>query len=440
MNSYKNLFLAFILAVFFMIPALLGGEPTNSRIVQKIILMEINSSINPATLSYLNAGYDKAEKESFDMVLIKINTPGGLVSITKEILTLFGQANAPTVVWVTPEGASATSAGALIAAGAHILYMSHGTNIGAATPIQLGKDINSKDLRKKAINDLVALVRSLSNARGRNGEFFAKMIEDAASFEAKDALKKGLINNIINTEAELLQDIDGREISIIGQKVQLQTQTPNIVFFGMDFGQKVLDIFANPTMAYLFFIIGAALVYLELQAPGGFIAGGIGVLCLLLAGIGFQVLPLNFGALGLIILSFILFILEAYIVSYGILSLAGLISLIFGSLFLFRTDNAYLQLSNTLIFSAAGAIGLFIGFIGIYWFYDAKNKKVKLFYDLKGKSGTIVKFLGGPHDGIYHYHIKVTGEIWRAESATKYEVNDECSIISQDNEKMHLNI
>lgn len=414
---------------------LLASEPVfiQERKIETIIRLDINSSINPATYSYLEAGLKEAKNEDYQAVLITINTPGGLVSVTKDILTLFGDSDIPIVVWVRPEGASATSAGAIIAAGAHLLYMSAGTNIGAATPIEMGGDIKQSDARSKAINDLVALVQSLAETRGRNPTLFAEMIEEASSFKAAEAKNKNLIDGIANTPSELKQLMDGKEIKIKGQRVRLNTASTQIVSFGMDLGQKLLDIFANPTTAYILFILGAGLIYLEMQAPGGLVAGGIGAVCLLLAGIGFQVLPLNFGALGLIVLAFILLIMEIYITSYGILTLAGVAALISGSLFLFRSDDAYLHLSYSVIFSTVGAIACFVALIAAVIYRDRKTPHQKTFNSFKGKEAVVLEVLENDQ-----YRIRVAGEVWKARGTKGLSIGDQIKVLEQDRTTMEL--
>ncbi len=413
-----------------------AAESMDGLTIDKILHLKIESSINPATYNYLAEGFKAADKQKADMILITMNTPGGLVTTTKKILTLFGESDKPVVVWVKPEGSSATSAGAIIASGAHGLYMSEGTNIGAATPIQMSGDIKEKDLKNKAINDLVALVSSLAETRGRNAKLFGEMIEKASSFKSREAKEKNLIDGIANTNSDLMKLIDGRVFHIKGRDYKSQAPNPEMTPFEMDLGLKLLNIFANPSTAYILFLIGAALIYLELQAPGGFIAGAIGAVCLVLAGIGFQVLPLNFGALGLIILSFALFVMEIYITSYGILSLGGLAALISGSLFLYRTDNAYLELSNSVIFSSVGAIVLFLAFILLVILRDHKNIGKKAFNDMKGRSGEIIAMEEHKVDGLFEYQIKVSGEIWKAKSQTKYNIGDQVHI--NDRESLYL--
>ena len=210
----------------------------------------------------------------------------------------------------------------------------------------------------------------------------------------------------------------------------------------MDLGQSLLNILANPNMAYILFLIGAALIYFEFQAPGTIIPGAAGALCLILAGIGFQVLPLNFGALGLIILAFVFFIAEVFVASYGLLSVAGICALVFGSLFLFRTDDSYMNISQDLILACALGIGLFLFAMGLYIIWDRKtHKKPKNIYTEKGKEALVIKALGFNHQqNTYHYLVRVDGEIWQASSDQDYEKGQVCQVLESFKENMKLKI
>lgn len=407
---------------------------SNDYEVDRIHQLEINSSINPATFNYLSTNFKKIKTN--DLVLIKLNTPGGLVSTTKEILTLIGEASFPVVIWVTPEGASATSAGAIIASAAHVLFMSEGTNIGAATPIGLGKDIKESDARSKAINDLVALVTSLSKARGRNAEGFADMIEDAASFDSQEAKENKLIDDIVSSFKGLKKKLDKRDIKIKGKAFKLKVSEVELVKHDMDIGQNILNVFANPTTAYILFLLGAALLYVEFQAAGGFIAGALGAVSLILAGIGFQVLPLNIGALALIVLAFILFVMEMYITSYGILSIGGVVALISGSLFLYRTDDSFLALKTSIIISTVVSILAFMGVIAYALIKDARKKKPNFFVPVD-ETGTVMKFLKEEGDKKV-YQIKVYGEIWNATCIEELQDGDQVKVIKEDQGHLRL--
>jgi membrane-bound serine protease (ClpP class) len=405
--------------------------------IKNLKVLEVNSSINPATLNYLEDHLSKLKMSTGDAALLKINTPGGLVSTTKEILALIGTMDTPIFIWITPEGASATSAGAIIASSAHLLFMSPGTNIGAATPVGLGKDIKESDGRSKSINDLVALVTSLSEARGRNAKKFSLMITKAESYSSQEALKNKIVNGIVNNMDELLSSLKGKEIKIKGTLTKLSvSQLLKIENKMMDPGQSLLNIFANPMTAYILFIVGAALLYFEFQAPGGFIAGSVGALCLVLAAIGFQVLPLNYGALGLVLLSFILFILEAYITSYGVLTLSGIASLTFGSLFLFRTENAYLDIHLPMILSVVAVIVLYILFIAFLIF---KSKSKERFFSNKDCFG-IISHLISIEAETYKYQVKINGEIWNTYSDQEFSIGTKVKITEQNNSLMTVTV
>jgi len=205
----------------------------------------------------------------------------------------------------------------------------------------------------------------------------------------------------------------------------------------MDLGQSILNIFANPMTAYILFIVGAALLYFEFQAPGGLIAGSVGAVCLILAAIGFQILPLNFGALGLIVLSFILFILEAYITSYGILSIAGVASLVFGSLFLFRTQDSYLELQLSVVISSVAAIIIYLIVVGLVIYKG--RKKTKPFFEVTNEVGVISNIIESA-DGVHKYQVKVAGEIWNSFSADQYIVGEKVAVIEQNNNEMKITI
>lgn len=428
----RIIFNAFCLFSFIITSAL--ASETKTYEIKNITYLNIEASINPAVFNYLEDNFQKIAKKENQFVLIKLNTPGGLVTTTKDIITLIGSQKFPVGVWITPEGASATSAGAIIASSAHVLVMSEGTNIGAATPITMGKDIEKGDSRNKAINDLMSVVRSLSKVRGRNASEFEKMISEAKSLDARQALESSVIDKIINTKEDLLTYLENIEVNIVGEKVKLSLSSQiQETVIEMDAGQQILNIFSNPSTAYILFIIGAALLYFELQAPGGIIAGALGALCLLLAGIGFQVLPLNMGAFGLIILSFLLFVAEAYITSFGVLAIGGILSLVFGSLFLFRTDNSLIQLEYSLIISVVASISAYVLFIG--WFMIKTYKKSRDRFVHTNQSGSVMKVLGDKK-----YQIKIEGEIWNASSDEELSLEDKVEVISQEKEHLNLKI
>ncbi len=408
----------------------LRAESPPAYTVSKLIVLKIDATINPAISQYLKSEIALPATDDSSLFIVKVNTPGGLISTTKAMITTIGESDHPIIIWVTPEGASATSAGAIIASAAHGLVMNRGTNIGAATPVGLGEDIKESDGRNKAINDLTALVESLSATRGRNAQAFSKMISTAASYPSQEALKLGIIDGITSNLDEIRQLYQGREISIKGKKRIIQfAQIIETEERSMDIGLNILNVLANPTTAYILFILGAALVYFEFQAPGGFVSGGVGALFLLLAGMGFQVLPLNVGAMLLMAAGIVLLILEVFITSYGLLALSGLGCLTGGSLFLFRHQNSFMTIHYPVIYSTLLGVATAIGVITFVFF--KKTPKVN-FYTHHNQGAEILKELEKDGD-FFIYQVKVGGEIWKARSSKHFEIGEKV-IVEQKNQ------
>lgn len=400
--------------------------------VNQISYLDIDSAITPATLQYLQTKLKNIPKQS--LIIIRMNTPGGLVTTTKEIISELNAHPAPKVIWVSPSGGSAASAGAIISAAADFIVMTPGSTIGAATPVGIGEDIKESDGKNKILNDLVALVESLSDMRGRDSKPFKEMITKATSFSDKQAQSRGVsLGN-----AESTQDV----IDLLTHATFKRQDTTYSLSFSkaldyvvheQNFYQKVLSTLAQPQLAYILFLVGIALLYFELQAPGGFIAGGLGMISLLIAAISFQVLPLNWGAMGLMILGIILFVLEIYITSYGLLSIGGVISLTLGSLFLFQAEHALILPPKAIILSTLFSI-LFVMAGLTFFMFKTRRKNEDAFFSPVGKAGYVLKI----HP--LYAQVKVEGQIWRAVSVEDLEVNDKILVTHFDDKKLELSI
>ncbi len=424
-SAIIHLLLVFVLGLF---PWTLWGSTFE---VKEVSVLEINSAITPATLDYFQLQFKRIPKDA--LILIKINTPGGLISTTKDIIQLMSAQEKPVAVWVTPEGASAASAGAIIASAAHFILMTPGTNMGAATPVGLGEDIKEKDGRSKAMSDLKAMVRSLSQSRNRPAEPFEEMIETAKSYTDQEALKAGVITGIISSEGDLSSMLDKKNFNLKGQNFEISLSRSIVSkFYEPTLGQKILYVLSNPSTAYFLFLIGVALMYFELQAPGGFIAGGIGICFLLLSAISFQVLPLDWGALALLIVGVVLLVLEVYITSYGLLALGGIAAFIAGSLFLFHGEGGYISIDYPVLISTILGIGFSTGVIIWYMLRDnARQAKHGDFFLPVGSEGSV---MGKLEHG--QLQIKVRGEIWRGSSEHNLEIGDTVVVTSIDNERL----
>ena len=421
-----------MLFVLSVIPLSGGASPYK---INEISTLSINSAITPATYDYLAQHLKLLPKTS--LVVLKMNTPGGLINTTKDIITLIGREKRPIAIWITPEGASASSAGAIIASAAHFIFMSPGTNMGAATPVGMGEDIKEGDSRNKAMNDLTAMVRSLSNSRGRPAAPFEKMITKAESYTDAESLKLGIINGVVSSQYDIVTSIKDQKFKLDGVERTLSFDSSlNYKEYELTLGQTILEVLANPSTAYFLFLIGVALIYFELQAPGGLIAGSIGACFLILAGISFQVLPLDWGSMGLMAIGIVLLILEVFITSYGILSIAGLAAFIMGSLFLFHGDEGFITIDYPVIFSTLGGVALALGII--IWYLWKDNKKVKKntnFFMPTGQKGVVLSKL--PNN---EYQIKVRGEIWRGTSDDQLDLNDPVIVETVDSNKLYIKI
>ncbi len=402
--------------------------------VKEIRILSIKSAITPATFDYLSNHLGKSADNR--LTIIKMNTPGGLVTTTKDIISLFSKGNHPVVVWVTPEGASAASAGSIIASGAHFIFMSPGTNMGAATPVGLGEDIKEGDGRKKAMNDLTATVRSLSEVRGRPAEPFEQMITEAKSFTDKESLKLKIIDGIVSDEGALIKSLQGKiwKNGETEQVLSIPDSTP-VKIVEPSFGQKILEVLTNPSTAYFLFLLGAALMYIELQAPGGYIAGSIGASFLVLAAIAFQVLPLDWGAFGLMLVGVVCLILELYVTSYGLLGIAGISAFALGSLFLFHGDEGFISIQYPVLISTF--LGILVPMVFLTWYVlkdIRKNKQPMNFFVPLDSEGIVM----GRNGALYQ--VKVRGEIWNAQSDFEVSQGDQVTVVEADNKQLILKI
>lgn len=421
-----------LLLIGLFVCALLGHAETYE--VKEVRVLSIKSAITPATYDYLKDQLGTSADHR--LTVIRINTPGGLVSTTKDIISLFSQGNHPVVVWVAPEGASAASAGSIIASGAHFIFMTPGTNIGAATPVGLGEDIKESDGRKKAMNDLRATVRSLSALRGRPSAPFEEMISEAKSFTDQEALKLGIINGVTSDLGTIIKTLNGKnwKTEKADYTLSIQDQTP-VKEIDPSAGQKILEVLTNPSTAYFLFLLGAALIWFELQAPGGYIAGSIGAGFLVLAAIAFQVLPLDWGAFALVLVGVTCFILELHITSYGLLGIAGFITFALGSLFLFHGEEGFISVEYPILISTF--LGILVPMVFLSWFIlkDVRRKKAAMNFFVPLESEGIVMSKNGSL-----YQVKVRGEIWNARADSELAPGDSISVVEADNRHLTLKI
>jgi membrane-bound serine protease (ClpP class) len=311
----------------------------------QVSVVELVSSINPGSTDFILRSIEAAERDGDAALILKLDTPGGLVSSTREIVKGIMNARIPVIVYVAPDGAHAGSAGVFITLSGHVAAMSPGTNIGAAHPVGIGgKDVEKegKDLAKKVENDTVAFMESIVEKRGRNKDWAVKAVKESVSITASAALDAGVIDVVATSIEDLLKKVDGREVTVGDSKVTLKTAGAAIKSRDMTLRQKITNTFSDPNIAYILFMIGVLGILMELYHPGVIFPGVAGGICLILAFISFQVLPINYGGLLLILLGVALLAAELYVTSYGVLGIGGVVAILIGSLLLVdRLDPAF---------------------------------------------------------------------------------------------------
>lgn len=388
----------------------------------EILIVEINSSINPATVDYINDALKEASIKRSELVMILLDTPGGLVNSTREIVKSIMSSEVPVVVYVYPDGARAGSAGVFITMAAHIAAMSPGTNIGAAHPVEAGgQDVDKKggkDLRKKIENDTIAFIESIAEKRGRNKEWAIKAVRDSISVTASTALSENVIDIVAKDIDELIKAIDQKEVETSAGRRVLNLADKPKRYFKMNIRQKLTNLFADPNISYILMMIGIAGIMMELYHPGAIFPGVIGGISLILAFMSFQVLPINYGALLLILLGVILIIAELFITSYGILSIGAAVSILIGSLLLInKLDPRFLFEPNYgvdrgMIFMITIVI---VGFFAIIAYLVIKSRIKR---SVVGAEGLINKTVEVTEDisPTKNGKVFVNGEYWFARS------------------------
>jgi membrane-bound serine protease (ClpP class) len=339
---------------FFFLLVLLGaflwGWPPLSLTQEKRVdAIKINDVITPAVADFISKSIEQSSKEKAECLVIQMDTPGGLDLSMRDIIKDMMGADIPIIVFVSPSGARAASAGALITLAADIGAMAPGTNIGAAHPVAMGGGRMDRTMAEKVTNDAVAYVTSIAQKKDRNVQVAIRFVKESISIPANEALKLKVIDLIANDMNDLLAKIDGRTVEKARGPVKLTTKGVKVNVLEMGFRQKMLAVLANPNIAYILMMIGLVGLYFELAHPGAIFPGVIGGISLILAFFAFRTLPVNYAGMLLIALGVILFIAEIKVVSYGLLSVGGVICLALGSIMLFESPAPFLRASFAVI-------------------------------------------------------------------------------------------
>ena len=393
-----------------------------------ILVIEVKDAISPPIASYIMENIDNAVATNKAAIIIRLDTPGGLDTAMRDIIQKEMNASIPVIVYVSPKGARAASAGALITLASDIAAMSPGTNIGAAHPVSIGggDDKEGKDstMVNKVTNDAVAYAKSIARDRKRSEQWAEDIVHKSISTPAQEALTKGVIDIVAQDMTDLLNQLHGRKIKKNLITFVLNTKQANLVDNPMGFRYRLLSTLSNPNIAYILMLIGLAGIYFELSSPGAILPGVIGGISLILAFFAFQTLPVNYAGVGLILLAVIMFIAEIKVPSYGLLTVGGIISMVLGSLLLFRTPELYAQVSYALILPVTLFFAAFFAST-IYLVVKAQRTTPKLGADaLKDE---IAEVYAWNEDGTGK--VFCHGEYWNAKGPSTLKAGDLVKIV-----------
>ncbi|WP_136514019.1 NfeD family protein [Geomonas edaphica] len=321
-------------------------------------LISLRGAINPVTAAFLKDNLSRAGGRGERLILVELDTPGGLDLAMREAVQAIFAAPVPVVVYVTPSGARAASAGAVIGLAADVLAMAPGTNIGAAHPVSLsGKP--DPVMEAKIVNDAEAYVEGIAGKRGRNVQLAGKMVRESISLTAEAAVREKVIDLVAPSREELLTQLEGRTLLRGGKQTVLHLSGARVVRHEMGTRDRILDAISNPDVAYMLMLLGMLGLFFELSNPGVILPGVIGGISLLLSFFALQTLPVNYAGVALILLGIVLFIAEIKVVSHGMLAVGGVVALVMGSLILFPSPEPYLRLSWEVIALTVGITALF---------------------------------------------------------------------------------
>ena len=354
-RSFSGYF-TLVVILFFLTPGITFG--------QKVTSITIKDGINPATAEFIQQSIETAQKEKAQCLIINLNTPGGLLTSTRDIVSDIMKSEVPIIVFVSPSGAHAGSAGVFITMAADIAAMAPGTNIGAAHPVSMtGK--SDAVMNEKGTNDAAAFLRTIAEKRGRNILWAEDAVRRSVAITEKEALENNVINLIASNQADLLAQLDGKQVEMSSGTKTIHTKNAEIQTLEMGFFQKVLSRLSDPNIAYIMMMLGLFGLIFELFSPGAIFPGIAGVIFLILAFYAMSSMPVNYAGIGLIVFGVILFLLEIKIISHGLLAIGGVISLFLGSMILFRSSpqEDFVALSTGVVVAVTVVSTLFFAFI-----------------------------------------------------------------------------
>lgn len=423
------------LALFLFLVTILPPLPVSASTV---VEMKIDGTIHSGTASVIEAGIAKAKETNAEGLLIELDTPGGMLDATRDIVKLFLNTDVPIFVYVAPSGAHAGSAGTFITMAAHIAAMAPGTNIGAAHPVSAtGGDPDKeggKQLARKIENDTIAFIETIAKQRGRNADWAKKAVLESAAIDETKALELHVIDFIAKDKAEFLKKADGIKLKTHSKEMVLKTANAALVPLEVSFGTKVKNALANPATMFVLLLIAGMGIYVEMSHPGLIfpaVAAGVAIVLLLIAN---SVIPLSIVGIGLILLAFGLLIGEVYVTSFGLMALGGITAFIIGAYLLFDPEKSDLRVPRGMIWGAALGIGVIAVVIGVAVSRTFKAKQLTGKEGLVGTKARVDKTIDLNSGG----RIYVNGEYWRATADEAIELGASVEIVRVDGLTAHV--
>ena len=424
----------------------------------RVITIE-DSIINPVVSEYILEAIDRAEEEHAPALVIELDTPGGLLSSTRVIVKKMMNADIPIIVYVAPSGSRAGSAGVFITLAAHVAAMAPSTNIGAAHPVEFGesprkekesfkeimeafrkekekkprrreKEKTTDTMSEKILNDTVAWVSTIARARGRNVDWATRAVTESISSREDEALRLGVVDCVAKDLEDLLKQVEGKKVRVgTDREVTLHLSSYPVARVGMTLRQQILNVLINPNIAYILMILGFYGLLFEITHPGVWFPGVAGLICLILAFYAFHTLPTNYAGLALILLAIVLFIAEVKVTSYGLLSLAGIVCMLLGSLFLVDSTAEFMQISLQIIVPVVlSTAAIFVFLISL----AVRAQRQKGVTGLEGLVGAVAEVTVPLPNG----KVMVEGEIWDAVSNDPVKKGQKVKVISVEGMKL----
>jgi len=387
------------------------ADPVDSGGVPRVDLVPYEGAITPVAAEYIGDRLDEAVARGTDAVVIQLDTPGGLDAAMRTIIKSILAAPMPVIVYVAPSGGRAASAGAFITLAAHAAGMAPGTNIGSASPVQMGGAAMDSTMARKVNNDAAAYIASLARHRGRDEDLARQMVTDAINLTAAEALAAGLVDAIAGSVPALLDSLQGMTVEVAGEDQELALSGALVTERPMGPRQRLLKTLVDPNVAYILMLLGIYGLFFELSNPGSLVPGILGGICLLLALYAFQALPVNYAGVGLILLGVVLLVLEVKVTSFGGLTIGGITALVLGSLMLFDSPEPWARVSlQVMIPAVTGFAGFFVVCV---WLAVRGHRRPVITgpASLVGEQGRVVETIaGGEVWGKIVFH----GETWDA--------------------------